>query len=100
VWNVIEMDTIKKADLAVIRGALLTMKQNIEKTAIEFVEAKNTLVEEVKKLSTYIGTEVIPRFDPSDIIKTILWVDTVCVILLNVYRKEGSRSWMWNPCSS
>ena len=77
IWGVLDPQEVYRRRLSEVQQALSKLKSNVAARARELVEAKNALVEEASRLNQFVETQIYEAFSPSDILKVVLWVNTV-----------------------
>jgi len=77
IWKFVGHDDIKKHILADLQPAIVECKNKISNKIHEFLKVKRELQDECNKIENLINNEILSKFLPSEVAKTVLWLETV-----------------------
>ena len=77
VWDAVEFTEEKKSQLATVREDLLKYRTNLVSAITQFVSARNSLLEEARKLQDFVSIGIINKFDSRDVFRVFLWIRSV-----------------------
>ena len=66
--------------------------ETIKKKVHDFILAEEEVLKEIAKMDEYISRQVVESFDPKDVITGALWVNTVCDVIISIFRENQSRN--------
>ena len=70
---VLKLDPEKKKRLMFLQSHFLAFKEKIVEKVKALMQMKDGLMEEVNNLDSFIDTNLIHHFDPTDVLTSILW---------------------------
>jgi hypothetical protein len=93
VWTIVEPEEWKKKLLLDIQPKLYESKFRIHKKMQDLLTIKAELIQEIDFLGNFVKNDILPKFWPNDIAKTLLWVESVFIlstlIFLETIRKRN-----------
>lgn len=77
IWNVLNFSKKKKASLVSLKQPLIELKDKLQETVKEFIEAKNNLLAAAGEVSSFFQEKVLTLFRFKKTLGILHWIDEV-----------------------